>query len=185
MSRVMKMTPESPRGTYSTHWTEDLARVDLDNGVMLLNVGLELERWERAQPVVTPHGMVSVTRSHTPEKYWRDPKERCYDAALALALENPELVYCEGFVFISWGGSVVTMAHGWCVDRVSGCIVDPTFYRHQVDPSVVCYMGISFKTDYVLAQAMETGYVGLLDGRLDGASSGVYFDPPDLWKEEL
>lgn len=178
----LKMTPDSPQGNYGSHWTDTPTNFPLAEGNLCLNLSLELERLKRAKPLVTEHGIVFMNRRPTPSSYQLGIEFRCYDAALTLAMEFEHLTYCEGFVVLDLG-QMVSMAHGWCVDP-EGNIVDPTFFRHQMTNRLL-YWGIPFKTNYVKEQAADCGYVGLLDGRLDGKPTGVYFDAPKLWKEDI
>ena len=59
-------------------------------------------------------------------------------------------------------------------------MVDPTLHKFQ-DKDYVTYVGVAVIPEYVAEQANIAGYVGVLDGRRDGAKTGVYHDNPSLW----
>ena len=171
--------------TYQQHWTQNITWHEVGHhSALAVNLELERERLARAYPLLQDHGLVfSRAKNGTHSFTNEDPFARCFDVALALS-RSQGLHYVEGVVmFQTKSLQIVPILHGWCCTN-SGVIVDPILHKHQ-DKTYATYTGIVLNKDYVVHQAIETGFVGVLDGRLDGERSGVYFDHPDLWKESL
>lgn len=69
----------------------------------------------------------------------RMPVQQCFQNALKLATQRPELTYVEGYAI-----SIMPVSHAWCIDR-DGFVVDPTWVKNQGS----VYFGLPFHTDYV------------------------------------
>jgi len=177
-----------PLGGYSQSWTENLRTIHIGEGaVMYTNPILEAERFARALPLLRRHGRMYTEHASTEDTYLSSlpPKllaGRCYDAAYYLVAQYPsELVYCEGFCLFATAHveeGAALLAHGWAVDK-KGRIVDPTLMRAAQKKAL--YVGVPLRLEYAAREAQSTGYLGLLDGRLDSAPRGVYYDPPSAW----
>lgn len=64
--------------------------------------------------------------------------------AMKLA-KDTDLVYCEGVVlFMSEGGRVYPMGHGWCSTK-DGEVVDPTMWKSQTNPRELSIWGSNSK----------------------------------------
>lgn len=88
--------------------------------------------------------------------------------------------YCEGFILVKRGSMEYPMAHAWVLSQDLE-LLDPTSPSLQ-GLDEVSYLGIPFKTDYVLHKAAQNGYYGLLDGHPEyGRVNDVYLDPPCWW----
>ncbi len=168
------------RGNYH-HIDEEYQSFACDVGELRIQPLLELERGYRMAPLLLTHYAPVVQQGYPLPDHTIQPLARCYDAALELALMRG-LTYAEGIVRFTRdkaGKPAIAIAHGWTVDE-TGHVYDPTLARLQHMHPKVQYLGIAFDNDYVLGEADATGYVGLLDGRLEG-QGGVYVDPPEMW----
>lgn len=110
-------------------------------------------------------------------------QERCYDAAMSLALEHKDtLVYMEGVVVFKYQGTFTPLGHGWTC-TLDGLIADPTMPHIQGRRDIV-YLGVPIKTEYSLWWRQHTGYFGALDGYPDGTVGDIYVDHESLWLDE-
>lgn len=139
---------------------------------------VESLRYRNALPLLLQHG----------RRYKASPyvypvhgalTDRCYDKAFEFAMRDDSLLYCEGF--LCYKETEKVLAHGWCMTK-TGRIVDPTLYAHQ-HLEVLTYYGVPLNLDYVTRWHEQHGYVGLLDGHMDGLPIGVHYDSPDEWLE--
>lgn len=80
-------------------------------------------------------------------------KQQCFRNAALLAMEKPNLVYCEG-----WALGIVPVEHAWCVDE-RGRVIDPTWIK----PPGIEYFGIAFKTPYLFRVLRDSERYGLID----------------------
>jgi len=76
---------------------------------------------------------------------------RCYYNATWMAIENPDLHYCEGFAL-----SMIPVPHAWCMDA-TGAVMDPTWKEGRA------YFGVVFKTSFVRDQMAVRQVYGLLE----------------------
>lgn len=80
----------------------------------------------------------------------RASRKQCYMNAYALADNNQNLIYTEG-----WCWSRFYLAHAWCIDQ-DGQVIDPTLRE------ATGYYGIPFKWDFVRATASRTKVYGII-----------------------
>lgn len=150
-----------------------------DNLVMYSDQYLESIRYQHALPILLAYGKKYKARPYVYPLH-AEPKDRCYDKAYEFAMRDRDnLFYCEGF--LCYKGHEKVLAHGWCMTK-TGRIVDPTLYAHQ-HLDVLTYYGVPLNLDYVTRWHEQHGYVGLLDGHMDGLPIGVHYDSPDEWLE--
>lgn len=97
-----------------------------------------------------------------PAAYSPGPLGQCYMNAGRLAVENPDLVYCEGWAFHA---GIIPLHHAWCVDP-SGKVIDPTWSGYDG----LEYVGVALRRDFHLRQLDKHEVWGIL-------SDGL---PPDI-----
>lgn len=137
---------------------------------------VETLRYKRALPLLLQYG-----KRYKAEPYAYPATasliDRCYDAAYAFARRDHRLLYCEGF--LCYRGEEKVLAHGWCMTR-NGRIVDPTLHAHQQEDGLE-YYGFPLNLHYVMAWCAAYGYLGLLDGHVEGHHVGLHYDSADNW----
>ena len=74
----------------------------------------------------------------------------CYMNSYKLALEDPGMIYVEG-----WCWREYSFEHAWCIDP-NGQVIDPTL--READG----YYGIPFRWEYVRATALSTKVYGII-----------------------
>jgi hypothetical protein len=85
------------------------------------------------------------------------PKQLCFFNSQKIAVEDPDLLYAEGFVY-TMGQPI---AHGWNVMR-DGTVLDTTLRGRGAECKE--YFGIVFKTEFVLTQMIfHEAYQALID----------------------
>lgn len=115
---------------------------------------------QSAQPYSCPEDFVL---RHGIGMYGRRPRpyrlrqiKQCFANSQALlferALFNEKLTYVEGYV-----ESVITIHHGWLVDK-DGNVIDVTLR----DSEGLAYYGVPFDTDYVASIIRQTDFFGTL-----------------------
>lgn len=153
---------------------------------LLVNPEFELRRAAFMLPLLREFGVL-FKKVPFDDRFPRlNPLTRCYDNAAELALGYPDqLIYCEGLMLSRLpDGSVFPLPHGWCCTP-SGHIVDPTCYKHQLEPSVT-YLGVPIYLGYLVRWQALAGFYGLLDGHPEyGKRIGVYRDHPAKWLQLL
>lgn len=101
---------------------------------------------------------------HFPE-YLARPKwvkrgviKQCFSNCFDEMLKNPnKLLYCEGYAT-----GVIPVHHAWLI-TLDGKVIDPTWHGRSIVKDSTEYFGVTFKTEYVLKVAAETGYYGVID----------------------
>jgi hypothetical protein len=91
-------------------------------------------------------------------------KQQCYMNAGRLAVDRPELTYCEGYALRA---GLFPLHHAWCLDE-EGFVVDNTWPYHEQNE----YWGVALSTMTLLARITQSGVWGLLGEHL----------PPDLMR---
>lgn len=88
---------------------------------------------------------------HIPKRKDRE----CFFNSSRLALDYPELIYCEGYAI----PEVIHMPfhHAWVTDQ-SGTVIDPTWKNPGVE-----YFGVPFSHEYLLLAMAGSGYYGIMD----------------------
>lgn len=85
--------------------------------------------------------------------------KQCFANSQQLALDNRELLYCEGY-----SSSIIPIHHGWCLDPLNQEVIDITLR----DQKNVEYFGAVFNTEYVLEEILKyEEYHSLLDNYRD------------------
>lgn len=137
-------------------------------------------RYRRALPLLLQHAKRYKAEPYT-YPFSATVMERCYDAAYAFARRDSHLLYCEGF--LCYKETEKILAHGWCMTR-QGRIIDPTLHAHQQEEDL-SYYGFPLKLEYVTAWYETYGYLGLLDGHVEGHPVGLGYDSSDRWLVSL
>lgn len=159
--------------------------IKIDDGLAVqIDPEFEARRVRYMRPLVDKYGLIFPQNVPFDDKYPRlNPRRRCYDNAMTLALDFPELIYCEGYMVFAGPDLALAMPHGFCVTQ-SGKVVDPTCSHLQHDRRVI-YKGVKIKTDYMVSWYAKHSYYGVLDGHPAlGDTVGVWADSPDLWLVE-
>ena len=77
------------------------------------------------------------------------PIKQCYANATQLALEHPNLIYCEGLA-----NCIIPVSHAWCITQ-EGNVVDNTWRTVGKE-----YFGVPIKTEYLEERVALTGMGG-------------------------
>lgn len=149
------------------------------NIILHIDVAVEKRRALEFMPLLRSHGESFVHRKYDGSYPVVDPINRCFDAAMDMALKDPTLTYVEGLLVLLTESGVATIGHGWCV-RQDGVVVDPTSSKHTGNPTFR-YLGVRIKTEYSVAWKKRAGYFGCLDGYPDGRMGDIYLDAPAAW----
>lgn len=154
-------------------------RIDGTTGISI-NPEVELDRTLMLVPLLHQHGEHFANCPFDYDTYpHADGTDRCFDAGVKWEKEFG-LIYVEGLLVITtMEGQIVPIGHGWCC-TADGKIVDPTMHRYQHQKNMR-YMGLRLSLDYVITEHKKTGYYGLIDGRIDKAPKGIYYDDSSLW----
>ena len=89
----------------------------------------------------------------------RGEQKQCYMNATWAALNNPDLTYVEGKVWVYGIG----IDHAWCIDP-SGKVIDPTLVIENDDLSRIgAYLGVPFREAYLRKATIWNKVYGLLD----------------------
>ena len=137
-------------------------------------------RYRNALPLLLQHGRRYKARPYIYPVHAL-LGDRCYDKAYEFAMQDDNLLYCEGF--LCYKETERVLAHGWCMTR-DRRIVDPTLYAHQDAPGLT-YYGFPLRKDYVTEWSKQHGYLGLLDGHKDGLQVGIHHAPYEYWLEPV
>jgi hypothetical protein len=119
---------------------------------------------------VLEHGR-EFTPQPLPTIYKRGQKRQCYRNAALLAIDEVDLIYCEGFAM-----GVIPVNHAWCCDS-EGKVVDPTW------PDGGEYFGIPIKKEYLCERLQAQETYGILD-RWEDRWPMIHADP-SRWKISL
>lgn len=110
-------------------YMEFMAKIQEDNGApfspmrWLLDNGIEAGDW-----------------SPLPSRMRRRPVKQCFHNSLAIALRNTRrFAYMEGYA-----SNLIPVEHAWCIDRVTGLVVDATWKEGTQ------YIGVAVKPEYAL-----------------------------------
>jgi hypothetical protein len=104
-----------------------------------------------------------------------DPELR-WKRSLQIANTYPNLIYTEGLAIIK--DEEVPIDHAWLIDAKTGKVVDPTFRNEALS-----YFGITFKLDFAMGRAEETGVCGIFPVDLESKSPILMNGIPEdcLW----
>ena len=113
---------------------------------------------------------------------------QCFHNAFTMAVDNPNLTYCEGYAL----ASILPVEHAWLED-VDGNVIDPTWKNlpGRGTATEAGYFGVRFSTQFLLHAVMESGYTGILtsDWMLANRSQRLGLEMEDgiaiAWKEEI
>lgn len=100
---------------------------------------------------------VAYRGAEMPAGYERGAPRQCFSNALRLAIDHPELSYCEGYGMTR--DVPIPIYHAWCVDP-AGRVVEPTW--KTPDPNV-SYLGIVFPTQLVIRTQIGRSFAGMID----------------------
>lgn len=152
--------------------------------VIRVDLQCELARMDSYEKLLEEWGIQFKHNKSYPKQYMGYvTNDRCYDGAMKLA-KDTDLVYCEGVVlFMSEGGRVYPMGHGWCSTK-DGEVVDPTMWKSQTNPRIE-YLGIPIQKEFIANWSNTVGYAGVLDGYPDGRPSPMYEIPAIFWYEAI
>lgn len=103
---------------------------------------------------VLSYGKIYKPR-HRTEQVPVSTVHECFRNSIELLYTSNDYTYVEGYMFCH----VIPIYHAWCIDK-SGNIIDPTIEKPQ---SNWVYMGVAFKTDFVLKTITERGIYGIID----------------------
>lgn len=92
--------------------------------------------------------------SALPKSLGRGERRQCYRNAAMLAMEHPELVYCEGYACPK---DLIPVHHAWCVTP-TGTVVDSTWDA----PAEAEYFGIALNTAWLRTRIENQTCWGLL-----------------------
>ena len=106
-----------------------------------------------------------------PEGIKRGKMKMCYQNAAILALDNPKLIYCEGYAH-----SIIHTAHAFCVTE-DGFVVDPT-WKDGKD-----YYGVLFKTEFLRETILKRKYYGIIDDWQNHWP--IFTTPKEQWHRPL
>lgn len=114
----------------------------------------EFQYWGQ-EDFVKQYGQAFGDKVHQPVYARRSTPKECYANATHLAMEDSNLIYCEGYIL-----RVIPIPHAWCVDY-DGVVFDPTIQ----DNKGCEYFGVPFSTEFLFKMmAIETKkHYGLLD----------------------
>jgi len=87
-------------------------------------------------------------KQQPPREYAHGIPGLCYRNASKLAKKHREVVYVEGYAL-----GVIPVAHAWCVDLITGAIIETTWRERGT-----LYYGVPFLTTFLL-QAPEPPFV--------------------------
>lgn len=93
-----------------------------------------------------------------PEGVERGKMGDCYANAFTAAMENPDLIYVEGY---AEGGAFMPLAHAWVVDK-QGTVYDPTWTKGTA------YFGVPLQTSFVGRVIARAGYYSVFGGDFAG-----------------
>ena len=98
---------------------------------------------------------------YTPPQIKLMPPKECYSNATEMAVFNQpdKYDYAEGFVTLP--KVPFPVQHAWCVDKITGTVVDPTMGWNPRGN----YFGIKFDRRFVLEKMMQNKFYGVLSGR--------------------
>lgn len=92
-----------------------------------------------------------------PPAYSRQTRGQCYRNAGCLALDNPQLIYCEGYAVTA--RCPLPLHHAWCLTP-DGCVVDNTW---ELDAGAE-YVGVAFSSDFLAKHLASNRVWGVLAG---------------------
>ena len=124
-----------------------------------LGAEVELLRRHRAQPrhrywslghFVLQHGRAWPTRRY---ECGRGAVKECFRNAALLALEDPGLVYVEGYAL-----GIIPVLHAWCVTRDGSEVAEVTWPEMGTE-----YYGIPFRREYLHSRLERYRMYGLID----------------------
>ena len=93
----------------------------------------------------------SFTPAPLPKGVRRGRMKMCYMNAANLVMDNPELVYCEGYA-----AGILPVMHAFCVTR-KGAVVDPT-WKDGTE-----YFGVPIKREFLRKTLLRNKVYGVLD----------------------
>jgi hypothetical protein len=79
-------------------------------------------------------------------------EKQCFCNAALLALDNPDLTYCEGYV-----ECFIPIEHAWCIDK-QGRVIETTLRSQE---RVGKYFGVPIKTDFLRRQMLADERYGV------------------------
>lgn len=82
----------------------------------------------------------------------------CYKWSLVAAMNDPNMLYCEGYAMSDTLG--IPLIHAWCVDKTTGAVHDPTWKRKYRG---IGYVGLPMQLDFVTDFVCKAGYYGVLE----------------------
>lgn len=155
-----------------------------DTVVLHIDPKFEQQRVAFMARALLAHGQ-QFKRNPFPDGYAKmEPSGRCYDQAMELASQHPELTYCEGTMIFDTGRGLFALPHGWCC-LDDGTVVDPTCWKLQSD-SKILYLGIPIRRHYADAWKARYGFHGILDGHPELHDTvGIYADDPSEWLQPM
>ena len=165
-----------------THDYSRYQEIVVSGAIILIDLECELARMSSYEKLLDEWGIQFKHSKSYPQQYMDYvTNDRCYDGAMKLA-KDTDLVYCEGVVlFMTEGGVVYPMGHGWCSTK-DGDVVDPTMWKSQTNPRIE-YLGIPIRVDFMESWQAHMGYSGVLDGYVNGDPSPLFTLPAIVWYE--
>jgi hypothetical protein len=127
-----------------------------------------------------PHDFVlqrgqNFTPARPPPEAGQGEPRQCYENSLMLMAMHPSrYVYCEGF---AWG--IIPVAHAWCLDRLSGLVVDITWEQVGFQ-----YYGVPFTSEFAKAYTLRRGRFGIIEDWENGYPL-LDMEPEEFLEEDL
>lgn len=101
---------------------------------------------------------VKVASPKLPAGYEPMTIRECFRNAWNLVLEDPDLLYCEGFA----QAHLFPTAHAW-VETRDGQVIDPTWANFE-DLERVTYFGVRFDGEVAAILSLESGWASVFSG---------------------
>lgn len=122
--------------------------------------------------LVKKYGKQFVPFLRPPEVFKMQDKE-CFSNSVMLVMNNPELIYCEGYAVPEY--CPILIHHAW-VMLPDGSMIDPTWKS-----AGEAYRGIPFTREYMLRAMRESGLYSILDNY---KWREIYTDDPRVYLSE-
>ena len=121
----------------------------------------EAGRFASVEAFVLGLGEHTISVPHIRDSLEPATMRDCYRNAWDVALNEPNLIYTEGFAY-SYG---VGIEHAWLTDRITGDILDPTWAKvdsiHGIEPVAYEYMGIRFAAGFLTQRVHQFQQFGI------------------------